>query len=237
MRRARALAVACCLLISALAAIAIVLLRPGLVPWRNIPLPAIDLAVARPWLVDRRLAALGRDAGLCRRVLQPPHIVAEPIADQAPAAGCGWTNAVRLASAGGARIALDRLSCEAAAAVALWIEHEVQPLAEAAFGARVTRIEHRGGYACRDIVGNPRWRGIRSEHASANAVDIAGFVLADGRQIDVRRHWSGGGAEAEFLRRVHAGACRYFRVTLGPDYNAAHHDHFHLDRGPDRQCR
>jgi hypothetical protein len=26
-------------------------------------------------------------------------------------------------------------------------------------------------------------------------------------------------------------------VVLGPEYNAAHHDHFHLDRGPLMRCK
>ena len=40
-----------------------------------------------------------------------------------------------------------------------------------------------------------------------------------------------------FLARVHESACRYFRVAIGPAYNAAHRDHFHYDRGPYTACR
>ncbi|MFN4225017.1 MAG: extensin family protein [Hyphomonas sp.] len=36
---------------------------------------------------------------------------------------------------------------------------------------------------------------------------------------------------------MHKGACRLFSVTLGPDYDAAHADHFHMDMGPQRACR
>lgn len=59
----------------------------------------------------------------------------------------------------------------------------------------------------------------------------------DGRRIRVLADWTGGGAEAAFLREVHGGTCRFFKGTLGPDYNAAHRDHFHLDRGAFRLCR
>jgi hypothetical protein len=53
----------------------------------------------------------------------------------------------------------------------------------------------------------------------------------------VARDWSGEGKEALFLRRVRDAACDSFNVTLGPDYNAAHRDHFHLDMGLFRMCR
>ena len=36
-------------------------------------------------------------------------------------------------------------------------------------------------------------------------------------------------AEALFLRRLHRGACEVFGTVLGPEANAAHRDHFHLD--------
>ena len=44
-------------------------------------------------------------------------------------------------------------------------------------------------------------------------------------------------AERAFLREIRDGACDLFRVVLGPDYNAAHRDHFHLDMGAFRACR
>jgi hypothetical protein len=35
--------------------------------------------------------------------------------------------------------------------------------------------------------------------------------------------------EAAFLRQLHTGACLRFTTVLGPDANAEHHNHFHLD--------
>ena len=65
----------------------------------------------------------------------------------------------------------------------------------------------------------------------ANAVDIAGFRLADG-DADQRRLATGAttGAKGRFLREVRDGACDLFATVLSPDYNAAHRDHFHLDQ-------
>jgi hypothetical protein len=211
--------------------------RQGIVPpWLN-PLPAIDLAQANPWLVDWRLASLRYDPALCRRVLVAPHIEAQPIADNPMSNGCGWVNSVRMSRAGGVHASFDKVACQAAAALALWLEHDVQPLAQEILGQRVSSMQSFGTYACRNIRGNPLLKGWRSEHAVANAIDIGGFNLADGRRIGVASHWRGNGAEARFLKAVHGRACRYFHVVLGPDHNEAHRDHFHLDRGPFMRCR
>ena len=95
------------------------LFRQGLVPAMLNPLPAIDLGQANPWLVDWRLAALKRNPDQCRRVLVAPHIEAQPIADSPLRDGCGWINGVRMSAAGGVRAGFDKITCEAAAALAL----------------------------------------------------------------------------------------------------------------------
>ena len=99
--------------------------------------------------------------------------------------------------------------------------------------ARVVAIDHFGSYNCRHIYG--RDAGNWSEHATADAVDIAGFRLADGTRISVARDWKGDGPKAAFLREVRDGACRLFATTLSPDYNAAHRDHLHLDQADARR--
>ena len=170
-------------------------------------------------------------------ILRQPQILSEPIADVSEDRGCGVANGVRLATAGGARLALGRVTCETAAALALWMEHEVQPNAVRMLGTRVASVTHFGSYACRNIKGSPWLGAIRSEHATANAVDITGFVLADGRTVSILRDWPRDGAEARFLHAAHRGACRYFRGVLGPRYNDLHKDHFHLDRGAISHCR
>ncbi len=227
--------------------------RQGWVPPRLSPLPALDMSVAQPWFIDWRLAELRRDPALCSRVLKSPHISATPIIDSPLQDGCGWINGVRVELLGQVRIKFDKLTCESAAALAMWVEHEVQPAAQRIFGQPVTSIQHFGSYACRDIAGRASAYARRSEHASANAVDISGVTLADGRQITVVKGWNDAGLfarndigatarkeasdAAQFLRAIHQGACRYFRVALSPAFNAAHRNHFHLDRGPLQRCR
>jgi hypothetical protein len=144
---------------------------------------------------------------------------------------------VRIGKVGDAELGVSSLTCEAAAALALWVEYEVQPVALATFGARVVGLEDMGTYACRNIIGNNTWTKMRSQHALANAVDIGGFKLDNGETISVAHDWKGHDRKARFLRAVHGRACRYFRVALSPDYNKAHWNHFHLDRGVFTRCK
>ena len=76
-----------------------------------------------------------------------------------------------------------------------------------------------------------------SEHAYANAWDVGAFELADGTLIRVLTGWDGERKQRNFLREVRGAACDVFRVTLSPDFNDAHADHFHLDMGPTTSCR
>ena len=112
----------------------------------------------------------------------------------------------------------------------LWRTDSLEPAAQEIFGRDIARIEHLGAYSCRRLYG--RDSGAWSEHATGNAIDIAGFVLEDGTRISVLGDWEGDDDEARFLRRVRDGACDAFATTLSPDYNAAHADHFHLDMTP-----
>ncbi|MFA5949315.1 MAG: extensin family protein [Hyphomicrobium sp.] len=209
----------------------------GLVPQRYSPFSPISLERPPGFFVDAKLSALRNDPGLCQSVLKEPHIDAVSVADRPFKDGCGWKNAVKFTTTGGAKIGVEPLTCEMAAAVTLWMEHEVQPLAKEMLGSGVKSMGDMGTYDCRNIVGNPMWKGVRSQHATANALDISGFTLEDGRQISVLRDWSGKGREAAFLREAHRRGCKYFRVALGPDFNEAHKNHFHFDRGLMWTCK
>lgn len=121
---------------------------------------------------------------------------------------------------------LTAMTCPMARNFAGWVRYGAQPAAQQYLGSGIARIESYGSFACRPIAGSSRL----SEHGRANAVDIAAFVLTDGRRISVKQDWYGPDVQArDFLRRVHASACRRFANVLGPDYNAAHNDHLHFD--------
>ena len=119
-------------------------------------------------------------------------------------------------------------ACPVAAALHLFDTRVVQFAALRHFNSRVVSIEHFGSYSCRRLYG--RSEGEFSEHATADAVDIAGFVLADGTRIRVLSDWPGEGPKAAFLRDVRDGACDLFATVLSPDYNSAHRDHLHFDQ-------
>jgi Extensin-like protein C-terminus len=68
-----------------------------------------------------------------------------------------------------------------------------------------------------------------SEHAFGNALDIAGFALADGRRIAVKDGWHGLPEEQGFLRDIQGAACQQFNTVLAPGSNQYHYDHIHVD--------
>ena len=120
------------------------------------------------------------------------------------------------------------MACSVATSMELWRTKSVEPAARDILGSELARIEHLGVYSCRRLYG--RSEGAWSEHATGNAIDIAAFVLEDGRRISLLGDWSGEDDEAQFLRAVRDDACDLFATVLSPDYNAAHADHFHFDQ-------
>ena len=142
-------------------------------------------------------------------------------------AKCGYEDGVKLGTAGRPSYGDLTTSCAVAAALALWERDVLQPAAATHFGSVIVAIDTLGSYNCRRLYGRPD--GPWSEHATANAIDIAALRLADGTRISVLDDWEGDPARAAFLRDVRDGACSLFRTTLSPDYNEAHRDHLHLD--------
>lgn len=126
-------------------------------------------------------------------------------------------------------------SCPLAVAYALFENHGLQPVAQRVLGQSVAQVDHLGSFACRNVY--HRKQGRLSQHATADALDISGFRLRDGQRIVLARDWQAGGQKAEFLRQVQRAACDSFSTVLGPDYNAAHHNHFHVDMGRWQICR
>jgi hypothetical protein len=149
--------------------------------------------------------------------------------------GCSAINSVLLSGAGVPISNVTAIQCPLANALTLWVRGSVQSAARAAFGSPLAKIETMGAYSCRNIIGG-RGTGL-SEHASANAVDVSAFVLADGRRISIQSGWNGNEDERDFLRSVRKSACARFQTVLSPDYNAAHYNHFHFDMGRGPFCR
>ncbi|WP_375403112.1 extensin family protein [uncultured Sphingomonas sp.] len=200
--------------------------RPQDLPWT-----ALDFGRPIGMFTGRKLTALTGDARTCRALLERAGVTYTALPPRG-GAQCGYTDGVRFGPGGSRSIAYAPptlgTSCPVAAALAVWEWNVVQPAAERLLGVHVTRIEHFGSYSCRRLYG--RDAGAWSEHATADAADIAGFRLSDGKRVTIVGDWAGDDAEARFLRAVRDGACDLFATTLSPDYNAAHRDHLHLDQ-------
>lgn len=192
--------------------------------------PWAPLALDHPvgWATHRKLAALPRGEGVCGAVLREGGVRFEALPGVGEAA-CRAPDRVRLSDDATRSIALRPSgaapSCAVAAGFVLWMRDSVAPAAQRHLGQRISRVEHLGSYNCRPIAGGGGW----SEHATANALDISAFVLADGTRISLLADWNGDPARAAFLRDVRDGACELYSTVLSPDYNRAHADHFHFD--------
>ena len=119
------------------------------------------------------------------------------------------------------------LACPIVSQLDKWLADIVQPAAMRWFGQRVVAIRQISAYSCRGMNGNSRAH--ISEHAFGNALDIAAFTFADGRNMSVKNGWKGQPEEQGFLRDVQGGACQYFTTVLAPGSNVYHYDHIHVD--------
>ncbi len=162
-----------------------------------------------------------------------------PLPDTYAAPGCNKLGTVQLSALAGDNSQfgisnIGAVQCRVAGAFGEWARFGVDRAARQILGSPLARIETMGSYACRNVAGSTR----RSAHSRAEAIDVSGFVLEDGRRVSLVEDWDGGtAAEREFLRVVHSSACKRFGTVLGPEYNRAHADHFHLEGTGSNFCR
>lgn len=200
---------------------------------------SLEAEGAPPWRLapDRPgpLATVQDDAAACFADLDRLGLAYTAVPDSRDARGCGVVDGVRFgALPNGTRFSPAlTTTCALARSLARLEALVLQPAAWELLGAPVVAAEHAGTFNCRQIRGGGRL----SQHATANAVDLRSFTLADGRTVAVRSDWQDGTDEGAFLNRVHRDACALFRVVLGPDFDANHRAHFHVDNGVIRFCR
>jgi hypothetical protein len=206
---------------------------------QDLPWAELDLTAPPGRFTAAKIAGLGDDAPRCRALLAAAGNDSRPAPSRRPSEGCGYEDGTLLSLAISPSPSGLVTSCPVAAALSVW-ERRVQAEAQRLLGTQVRRFVHAGSYSCRRLYN--RADGPFSEHATADAVDILGFELADGRRISLLRDWNGAPADAAFLRAARDAACPVFSTVLSPDYNDAHRDHLHFDtadRGPGgwRACR
>jgi hypothetical protein len=204
-------------------------LPPNLLPWSPVMLDS------KPgWFANIQLNALSTDGNACRAALGRATMRFSIMADRKIGADCGFTDVVR-ADATPIPMSPRPVATCALTAALYWWQQRLDEIAEAELKSRVVRIDQLGTYACRNI--NSAAEGRRSQHATANAIDIAAFHLADGRVISVANDYRKATPEGRFLDGAHGAACGLFNIVLGPNYNRLHANHFHLDFGGFRFCR
>jgi len=181
-------------------------------------------------------APADRETLQCHVALARERVGFRVLPDRTFGGGCSAIGSVQLTEIGTPVTNLGAMRCPLARTFAAWVREAVQPEAQRRFGSPVRRVESFGTYACRPV--NSQSGARLSEHAFANAVDVAAFVLADGRRITVLDDWNGDRDDArQFLRAVHRAGCRRFSVGLSPDSDRWHTNHLHFDLGRGPYCR
>ena len=207
-------------------------------PPRFLPLAPLNIAAESvPLVTAVKLARVRADPAYCRAALATSSLTVTPVAELSSPQGCTLHNVERIAA--GSEPAFDSgfvATCPLAVDLAMFVDHVVAPAAARDIGSRVVRIDQIGSFACRPIVGDGQTDRM-SQHATGNAIDIAGFVFANGAKATVAGDWHGDGAKARFMHDIHDGACGIFPVVLSPDYNAAHENHLHFDLSGFHFCR
>lgn len=160
-------------------------------------------------------------------------ITSQKVADSA--GSCPLNNVVRVRDFGEVKLSSSFLaSCPLALSSALFVEQQAKPLAQQLIGSALRQIDHFGSYACRNIYHRENAR--LSEHATAEALDVSGFRFASGQRITVLKGWPNAQTQP-FLRALLSSSCHYYGNGLGPEYNAAHANHFHLGMRGYGLCR
>jgi hypothetical protein len=148
--------------------------------------------------------------------------------------GCGAASALMVRSIAGVTIMPPaELTCDMAEALYAWVSTSVQPAAQLNLKKKLIVINNASAYACRRR--NNSATGKISEHAKANAFDIATLGFSDGSETSIKGDWSGlkqligASSQGAFLRRIRRDACIRFTTVLGPGSDRYHGDHFHVD--------
>lgn len=192
--------------------------------------PTKPLEVADPItpLTDWKIRSVMAHPGSCTAILEGYGAALTPKVDLVESDACFIAQRVSLTGLQSTRLRPFDTTCEVALRLAMWREHSLAPAAEQHFGQGVREIRHYSSYNCRRIRTSRGESDRMSTHATARAVDVSGFVLDDGTLVDLKKHWNGEDAKAAFLRDAQQGACDHFGLVLGPNYNALHADHFHM---------
>lgn len=192
-------------------------LPPSLPPGRGMPAGQATVGYA----------VLPEGEALCRRELARLGAQFTEAGPVGPGNACGIPHAlkVQVAARGVAMQPAATLNCRAALQVARWLDEDVRSAARWRLWKNPTAVINASSYRCSRIAGS---RTV-SEHATGNALDVRGFRFSDGSTVLVEPKGIFRFRERGFQNSVRQASCRHFGTVLGPGYNRAHDDHFHLD--------
>ncbi|MEL6570465.1 MAG: extensin family protein [Pseudomonadota bacterium] len=200
--------------------------------------PTVPLAVSddvtplTPWKMERALTT----PAACFTTLEAAATFAT-LPDLEASESCHIRGRLDLSGVAGAALAPVETRCAIALRMAMWTTHDLAPKARELFGADLTGVDQIGSYNCRRMRTSSGASNRWSTHATADAIDITGFRLSDGTRLRLIDDWDDSGRKGTFLKAARDSACTWFRVTLSPDYNTLHADHFHLQSKGWGLCR
>jgi hypothetical protein len=164
----------------------------------------------------------------CRLALTDAIAIAPSIAPIRGPGACGGEDLVRLEAVvlpDKGRVAVKPaavLRCGMATAIANWIRNDMVPLAQG-MSSRLTELDNFDSFECR---GRNRVAGAKlSEHGKANALDVRGLKLANGKMLSLTDR----SVTHDLREKAKGSACGRFTTVLGPGSDGYHEDHIHLD--------
>lgn len=191
------------------------------------PIGPFDIAHPLTPLTQYKLKQVLKSPDLCLSALSTGATFTQ-MPDLNTSNRCHIRNRVELRAVAGIPMRPVETRCQTALRLAMWAQQGIKPAAKTFFNQNVTQIHHSSSFSCRQIRTPSGSSGRMSTHATANAIDVSGVTLSDGQRLTLLTGWTADDNRAPFFRDLRATACKWFRVTLGPDYNALHADHFHL---------
>ena len=217
---------------------------------QSIPIPTKNPNAAEPEVADQRNSTQREDKAEMRiyQAACPAVLNGSVTANFLPPVSkdqCGERSPLEVETVAGVKLTGKAiLNCRMATALAEWVS-DINKAAEVMLNAKIVTMISGTAYQCRRR--NNTIDGKISEHGFANALDVTGFVLGNGKTISLSEDWPEvtaeqdieeeavgdveTGNEGRFLKTARDNACKHFTTVLGPDSNPLHADHFHLDLG------
>lgn len=215
--------------------------RPDTIPRHIAPVPMEAFAAEPdPQATGATASTKPDEPSACQIRVADKIAVIEPLPSFGGPGDCGAIDVVRLEAViqpDKSRVAVRppaTMRCTMAEALATWVREDLTTMV-APMGSPPRELDNYASYDCR---GRNRVAGARiSEHGLANAIDVRGVRLADGRFAD----FTDRKLAREFREAVRISACARFTTVLGPGSDGHHETHIHIDlaerRGGYRLCQ